>query len=77
MLLLGPMPGMQQRCSWRMAWQPTPISLPGESHGRGSLAGCSPQRRTESDTTEVTWHDQVLTKQTTEVDSLLSSGLIQ
>ena len=35
-------------------WQPTPVFLPGESHGRGQLAGYSPWGRTESDTTEVT-----------------------
>ena len=27
---------------WRRAWQPTPIFLPGESHGQRSLAGYSP-----------------------------------
>ena len=27
---------------WRMAWQPTPVFLPGESHGQRSLAGYSP-----------------------------------
>ena len=37
---------------WRRKWQPTPILLPGESHGRRSLAGCSPWGHTESDTTE-------------------------
>ena len=26
----------------RRAWQPTPVFLPGESHGLGSLVGCSP-----------------------------------
>ena len=26
---------------WRRAWQPTPVFLPGESHGRKSLEGCS------------------------------------
>ena len=31
------------------AWQPTPVFLPGESHGQRSLVGYSPQRRTESD----------------------------
>ena len=36
-------------------WQPTPVLLPGESQGRGSLVGCSPWGHTESDTTEVTW----------------------
>ena len=27
---------------WRRTWQPTPVLLPGESHGQRSLAGCSP-----------------------------------
>jgi len=31
---------------------PTPVLLPGESHGRRSLVGCSPWGRKESDTTE-------------------------
>ena len=39
---------------WRRKWQPTPVFLPGESHGRRSLVGCNPWGRTESDTTEVT-----------------------
>ena len=26
--------------SWRRKWQPTPVFLPGESQGRGSLVGC-------------------------------------
>ena len=33
-------------------WQPTPVFLPGESQGRGSLMGCHLWGRTESDTTE-------------------------
>ena len=33
-------------------WQPTPVFLPGESHGQRSLAGYSPQGCKESDTTE-------------------------
>ena len=37
---------------WRRKWQPTPVLLPGESHGRRSLVGYSPQGRKESDTTE-------------------------
>ena len=37
---------------WRRKWQPTPVFLPGESQGRGSLVGCRPWGRTESDTTE-------------------------
>ena len=28
---------------WRRAWQPTPVFLPGESHGQRSLAGYSPR----------------------------------
>ena len=39
---------------WRRAGQPTPVFLPGESHGQRNLAGCSPWGLTESDTTEVT-----------------------
>ena len=39
---------------WRRKWQPTPVFLPGESQGRGSLMGCCLWGRTESDTTEVT-----------------------
>ena len=39
---------------WRRKWQRTPVFLPGESQGRGSLVGCHLWGRTESDTTEVT-----------------------
>ena len=39
---------------WRRKWQPTPVFLPGESQGRGSLVGCCLCGHTESDTTEVT-----------------------
>ena len=35
-------------------WHPTPVFLPGESHGRRSLEGYSPQGLTESDTTVAT-----------------------
>ena len=38
----------------RRKWQPTPVILPGESQGRGSLVGCRLRHRTESDTTEAT-----------------------
>ena len=37
---------------WRKAWQPTPIFLPGESHGQRSLAGYSPWGCKELNTTE-------------------------
>ena len=39
---------------WRRKWQPTPVFLPGESQGRGSLVGCRLWGHRESDTTEVT-----------------------
>ena len=39
---------------WRWTWQPTPVFLPGESQGWGSLVGCHLWGRTEWDTTEVT-----------------------
>ena len=39
---------------WRRTWQPTPVLLPGESQGWGSLVGCRLCGRTESDTTEAT-----------------------
>ena len=37
---------------WRRKWQPTPVFLPGESQGQGSLVGCHPWGRTGLDTTE-------------------------
>ena len=37
---------------WRRKWHPTPLLLPGKSHGQRSLVGCSPWGRKESDTTE-------------------------
>ena len=36
----------------RRKWQPTPVFLPGKSHGWRSLVGCSPWGRTQLDTTE-------------------------
>ena len=40
---------------WRRKWQPTPVFLPWESQGQGSLVGCCLWGRTESDTTEATY----------------------
>ena len=37
---------------WRRTWQPTPVLLPGKSHGQRSLVGYSPWGHKESDTTE-------------------------
>ena len=39
---------------WRRKWQPTPVFLPEESLGRGSLVGCRLWGRIESATTEAT-----------------------
>ena len=39
-------------CNSEEAWQPTPVLLPGKSHGQRSLVGCSPWGREESDMTE-------------------------
>ena len=46
---------------WRRAQQPTPLFLPGESHGHRSLEGYSPEGRKESDMTErLSTHAQCL-----------------
>ena len=39
---------------WSRKWQPTPVFLPGESHGQRSLVGYSPWGHKESDMTEHT-----------------------
>ena len=36
-----------RKIPWRRIWQPTPVFLPGESHGQRSLAGYSPQGQKE------------------------------
>ena len=55
--------------SWRRQWQPTPVFLPGESQGWGSLVGCRLWGCTESDMTEAilgssacpeAWHKNLL-----------------
>ena len=47
---------------WRRKWQPTPVFLPGESQGWGSLVRCRLWGRTESDTTDATQQQQQLRK---------------
>ena len=37
---------------WRRKWQPTPVFLPGKSHGSWNLVGYRPWGGKESDTTE-------------------------
>ena len=51
---------------WRRQWHPTPLLLPGKSHGQRSLVGCSPWGRQESDTTSdftFTFHLHTLEKE--------------
>ena len=43
---------------WRRKWQPTPVFLPGEPQGQGSLVGCRLLGRTESDMTDETQQQQ-------------------
>ena len=47
---------------WRRKWQPTPVFLPGETQGRGSLVGCRLWGRTELDTTESTQQQHIFSK---------------
>ena len=41
-----------EKIPWRRKWQPTPVFLPGKSHGQRSLAGCGPWSHKELDITE-------------------------
>jgi len=43
-----------RKIPWRRAWKPTPVFLPGESHGQRSLVGNIPLGHKELDLTEVT-----------------------
>ena len=57
--------------SWRRRWHPTPVLLPGESHGWRSLVGCSPWGCEESDTAE--WlHFHALEKEMATHSSVLA-----
>ena len=58
---------------WRRQWQPTPVLLPGNSHGRRSLVGCSPWSREESDMTErLPFHFHALEKEMAPHSSILA-----
>ena len=46
--------GNGENLGQRRQWLPTPVLLPGKSHGQRSLVGCSPWGCEELDTTEVT-----------------------
>ena len=58
LLLLHRVPPGSQRNMYALTrplekqWHPTPVLLPGESHGRRSLVGCSPWGRQELEMTE-------------------------
>ena len=60
---------------WRRQWQPTPVLLPGKSHGWRSLVGCSPWGREELDTTEqltFAFHFHALEKEMATHSSILA-----
>ena len=63
-----------EKIPWRKKWQPTPVFLPGKSHGQRSLAGCSPWSHKELDTTDrVTNKPQIpVTRSCVEVGSSLT-----
>ena len=44
--------GFSKQPQARRFWHPTPVLLPGKSHGQRSLVGCSPWGRKELDTTD-------------------------
>ena len=46
----------------RRKWQPTPVFLPGKSHGQMSLAGYSPWGHKESDMTELLKNNSLFIK---------------
>ena len=52
-----------EKIPWRRRWQPTPVFLPGKSHGLRSLAGCSPWGCQESHTTDHEHTQQILKEQ--------------
>ena len=57
----------------RRQWHPTPVLLPGKSHGQRSLRGCSPWGHQESDTTErLHFHFHALEKEMATGSSVLA-----
>ena len=48
---VGLIPG-SGRFPWKRKWQPTPVFVPGESHGQRSLVGYNPWGCKESDMTD-------------------------
>ena len=72
---MGSVPGLG-RPPWRRKWPPTPVFLPGESHGQRSLEGCRPWGHRESDMTEWLNHNKraVLCPIPRDFDSLVWAG---
>ena len=62
---------------WRGKWQPTPVFLPGESQGWGSLVGCRLWGRTESDTTGATQQQQQQLWATDSLKGVQNASLIE
>ena len=60
---------------WRRKWQPTPVFLPGEAQGQGSLVGHRLWGRTEPDTTEATKQQQQHTSSQCSQSTRLMWGL--
>ena len=63
-----------EKISWKRTQQPTPVFLPGESHGQRSLEGYSPQRHKELDITEVTWRTYIHTHTHTYLLEIIKRG---
>ena len=60
---------------WRRQWHPTPVLLPGKSHGRRSLVGCSPwgaKSRTRLSNFTFTFHFHALEKEMATHSSVLA-----
>ena len=64
---------MGQEDSLKEAWKPTPVLLPGESHGQRNPAGYSPQGHKESDTTEANENARILTDMSVQFSSVAQS----
>ena len=60
---------------WRRKWQPTPVFLPGESQGRGSLVRCHLWGHTESDTVPLKRYSYILRLAKPLISPLSSLGL--
>ena len=68
-----PLLPLSKRVPWRRRWHPTPVLLPGKSHGQRSLVGCSPWGREELDTTErLHFHFHALEKEMATHSSVLA-----